>query len=142
MTLRYAVIADIVGSRTLTNRAEAQRIFEAALERAAEGLGLLEAPYPTVGDEFQAVAYSLEDALLLTLRAQLLLPPQLQLRLALVRVVSKSSLPVSIVRHRRILARVKEHPSRTGRRGGLRVRLSIARTMSRIPPTPLFARGL
>ena len=68
MTLRYAVIADIVGSRTLTNRAEAQRIFEAALERAAEGLGLLEAPYPTVGDEFQAVAYSLEDALLLTLR--------------------------------------------------------------------------
>ena len=80
MTLRYAVIADIVGSRTLTNRAEAQRIFEAALERASEGLALLEVPYPTVGDEFQAVAYSLEDALLLTLRAQLLLPPQLQLR--------------------------------------------------------------
>ena len=80
MTLRYAVIADIVGSRTLTNRAEAQKIFEAVLERAAEGLALLETPYATVGDEFQAVAYSLEDALLLTLRAQLLLPPQLQLR--------------------------------------------------------------
>ena len=80
MTLRYAVIADIVGSRTLTNRANAQRIFEAALERASEGLALLQAPYPTVGDEFQAVAYTLEDALLLTLRAQLLLPPQLQLR--------------------------------------------------------------
>lgn len=80
MTLRYAVIADIVGSRTLTDRADAQRIFEAALERASEGLALLQAPYPTVGDEFQAVAYTLEDALLLTLRAQLLLPPQLQLR--------------------------------------------------------------
>ena len=80
MTLRYAVIADIVGSRTLTNRADAQRIFEAALERASEGLAHLQAPYPTVGDEFQAVAYTLEDALLLTLRAQLLLPPQLQLR--------------------------------------------------------------
>ena len=80
MTLRYAVIADIVGSRTLTNRADAQRIFEAALEWASEGLALLQAPYPTVGDEFQAVAYTLEDALLLTLRAQLLLPPQLQLR--------------------------------------------------------------
>ena len=80
MTLRYAVIADIVGSRTLTNRADAQRIFEAALERASEGLALLQAPYPTVGDEFQAVAYTLEDALFLTLRAQLLLPPQLQLR--------------------------------------------------------------
>ena len=80
MTLRYAVIADVVGSRTLTNRADAQRIFEAALERASEGLALLQAPYPTVGDEFQAVAYTLEDALLLTLRAQLLLPPQLQLR--------------------------------------------------------------
>ena len=80
MTLRYAIIADIVGSRTLTNRADAQRIFEAALERASEGLALLQAPYPTVGDEFQAVAYTLEDALLLTLRAQLLLPSQLQLR--------------------------------------------------------------
>lgn len=80
MTLRYAVIADIVGSRTLTNRADAQKIFEAALEWASEGLALLQAPYPTVGDEFQAVAYTLEDALLLTLRAQLLLPPQLQLR--------------------------------------------------------------
>ena len=80
MTLRYAVIADIVGSRTLTNRADAQGIFEAALERASEGLALLQAPYPTVGDEFQAVAYTLEDALLLTLRAQLLLPSQLQLR--------------------------------------------------------------
>ena len=80
VTLRYAVIADIVGSRTLTNRADAQRTFEAALERASEGLALLQAPYPTVGDEFQAVAYTLEDALLLTLRAQLLLPPQLQLR--------------------------------------------------------------
>ena len=80
MTLRYAVIADIVGSRTLTNRAGAQRTFEAALERASEGLALLQAPYPTVGDEFQAVAYTLEDALLLTLRAQLLLPSQLQLR--------------------------------------------------------------
>ena len=80
MTLRYAVIADIVGSRTLTNRAEAQRIYEAALGDASEGLALLQAPYPTVGDEFQAAAYTLEDALLLTLRAQLLLPSQLQLR--------------------------------------------------------------
>ena len=80
MTLRYAVIADIVGSRTLTDRADVQRIFEAALEQASEGLALLQAPYPTVGDEFQAVAYTLEDALLLTLRAQLLLPSQLQLR--------------------------------------------------------------
>ena len=53
---------------------------DSALEWASEGLALLQAPYPTVGDEFQAVAYTLEDALLLTLRAQLLLPPQLQLR--------------------------------------------------------------
>ena len=47
MTLRYAVIADIVGSRTLTNRAEAQGIFEAALADASEGLALLQAPYLT-----------------------------------------------------------------------------------------------
>ena len=80
VTLRYAVIADIVGSRTLTNRPDAQRTFEETFEKASQGLTLLEAPYATVGDEFQAVANSLEDALLLTLRSQLLLPAQLQLR--------------------------------------------------------------
>ena len=74
MTLRYAVIADIVGSRTLTNRAEAQRIYEAALGDASEGLALLQAPYPTVGDEFQAAAYTLEDALLPVSYTHLTLP--------------------------------------------------------------------
>lgn len=75
MTPRYAIITDTVGSRALTDRAGAQGAFEAILERASKELALLQVPYPMVGDEFQAVAYTLEDAPLLALRAQLLLPP-------------------------------------------------------------------
>ncbi|RRD29103.1 SatD family protein [Actinomyces bowdenii] len=80
MDASYAVIADIIGSRHLPDRAEAQRAFLAALDRAARGLNLPRPPYASVGDEFQAVASALGDALALTLRAHLLLPPGLELR--------------------------------------------------------------
>ena len=80
MVIRYAVIADIVGSRDLPDRARAQRIFVDVLARAGEGLNLPRSPYATVGDEFQAVADGLGAALTLTLRTQLLLPGALSLR--------------------------------------------------------------
>lgn len=80
MRIRYAVIADIVGSRDLPDRDRAQQIFLDVLARAGEGLDLLRGPYATVGDEFQAVAHDLGTALTLTLRAQLLLPDALSLR--------------------------------------------------------------
>ena len=80
MPIRYAVIADIVGSRDLPDRAQAQRTFTDVLARAGEGLALLQSPYATVGDEFQAIADSLGTALTLTLRTQLLLPGALSLR--------------------------------------------------------------
>ncbi len=80
MRIRYAVIADIVGSRDLPDRDRAQQIFLDVLARAGEGLDLLRGPYATVGDEFQAVARDLGTALTLTLRAQLLLPDALSLR--------------------------------------------------------------
>nr|WP_306814257.1 SatD family protein [Actinomyces bowdenii] len=76
----YAIIADIIGSRHLPDRAGAQRTFLAALDRAAQGLGLPRPPYASVGDEFQAVAATLGDALILTLRTHLLLPPGHDLR--------------------------------------------------------------
>lgn len=75
-----AVIADIVGSRTLADRSRAQRTFTDVLARAGEGLDLPRPPYATVGDEFQALATDLSTALTLTLRTQLLLPEGLSLR--------------------------------------------------------------
>ena len=76
----FAIIADIVGSRELPDRSEAQRIFLGVLTRASRGLPLPQPPYATVGDEFQAVAATLGDALALTLRAHLLLPQGHNLR--------------------------------------------------------------
>lgn len=78
-----AVIADIVGSRRLEDRAAAQRTFLEVLENAGEGLDLLEPARATVGDEFQAVAPDLGAALDLTLRVSLLLPDKLRLRFGL-----------------------------------------------------------
>lgn len=80
MATSYALIADIIGSRRLPDRAAAQEIFTAALTQAATDLALSQAPRPTVGDEFQAVASNLSGALTLTLRTHLLLPPGLLLR--------------------------------------------------------------
>ena len=56
MLIQYAIIADIVGSRALPDRAQAQQTFIDVLTRAGEGLDLPRSPYATVGDEFQAVA--------------------------------------------------------------------------------------
>ena len=76
----YAVIADIIRSRDLADRGRAQRVIHETLDRAAEGLGLTQHPYATVGDELQAVSATLADALTLTLRTHLLLPEGLGLR--------------------------------------------------------------
>lgn len=80
MSCLYAVIADIISSRELPDRVAAQQELEAVLSRSANGLELVQEPYATVGDEFQAVARTLEDALSLTLRVGLLLPAGLALR--------------------------------------------------------------
>lgn len=80
MDVYYAIIADIVGSRRLTDRHAAQATFADALARAAAGLELPQPPVATVGDEFQAVTATLADALTLTFRVQLLLPEDLSLR--------------------------------------------------------------
>ena len=76
----YAILMDIVRSRDLADRADAQRRFETVLAEAAEGLGLITVPCATVGDEFQALAPALPEALTLILRIQLLLPEDLDLR--------------------------------------------------------------
>lgn len=76
----YALIADIVGSRRLPDRARAQDSIMSTLTQACGGLAMTQAPYATVGDEFQAVAADLAAALTMTLRTHLLLPEGLALR--------------------------------------------------------------
>ena len=71
-----AILMDIVRSRDLADRTDAQRRFETVLAEAAEGLGLIAAPCAAVGDEFQALAPAFPEALTLILRIQLLLPEE------------------------------------------------------------------
>lgn len=78
-----ALIADIVGSRSLADREAAQ---EAALRsfRQVEERWHPEVPaYATVGDEFQAVFSSVEHAIFSTTVLLLLLPAELELRFGL-----------------------------------------------------------
>lgn len=66
-----AIIADIVGSRELHDRDDAQLQLEQAFARQHALHPLLEPFQPTVGDEFQAVAGDLPAALRATLAARL-----------------------------------------------------------------------
>ena len=51
-----AVIVDMVGSRRLSDRAEAQRVLDDAIARVDEQLAVPHEPLrPTVGDEQQGV---------------------------------------------------------------------------------------
>lgn len=75
-----AVIADIVGSRRLPDRAGAQTAIIDTLVRAGDGLDVRRAPWATVGDEFQVVLGTCEDAVVYTARVHVLLPPGLGLR--------------------------------------------------------------
>lgn len=54
MATSYALIADIIGSRRLPDRAAAQEIFTATLLQAATGLDLSQAPHRITGEERQA----------------------------------------------------------------------------------------
>ena len=76
-----AVIADIVGSRRLRDRAAAQAEFDRAVAQAEADLPLASQRLrPTVGDEFQARYATLDDALASLLLVQLLLPEGHDLR--------------------------------------------------------------
>src|SRR5690349_13334196 len=75
------VIADIVGSRELVDRAVAQRALEETLARVAEvGPVADSALLPTVGDELQGVYPDLVAASAATMLLQLSLPEEIELR--------------------------------------------------------------
>lgn len=76
-----AVIADIVGSRRLEDRAAAQRTFDETIAHVEERHPLAVQPLrPTFGDEQQGVYPRLEDALISLLILQLSLPEGLEFR--------------------------------------------------------------
>lgn len=76
-----AVIADIVGSRRLRDRAQAQRVFDATIARVEREHPLALQPLqPTVGDEQQGVYRTLDDALAGVLLLQLALPEGIEFR--------------------------------------------------------------
>lgn len=76
-----AVIADIVGSRLLPDRSEAQRTFDRVVAQAERDLPLASEPLrATVGDELQARYPTLEAALASVLLVQLALPAGHELR--------------------------------------------------------------
>jgi hypothetical protein len=76
-----AVIADIVGSRRLPDRAAGQRALDATIARVEEEFPLAAHPLrPVVGDEQQGLYPSLENALASTLLIRLALPEGIDLR--------------------------------------------------------------
>lgn len=78
-----ALVADIVGSRHLADRPAAQRQIHEAFLRAERDVPALQAAWATVGDEFQAVYRTWQDAMRSTLRVAVLLPEDVVLRYGL-----------------------------------------------------------
>lgn len=80
MVQAVGIIADIVGSRDLEDRPAAQRAILQAFERAQDSVPVEQEAWATVGDEFQVITATWQDALRMTLRVQVELPEELRLR--------------------------------------------------------------
>lgn len=79
-----AVIADIIGSRALSDRGGAQRRLDDAIARVESDRPLALQPLtPTVGDEQQGVYHDLADAMTSLLMIHLALPDGIGLRFGL-----------------------------------------------------------
>jgi len=82
--MSVAVTADIVGSRLLSDRAEAQRRIEQTMARVEEDFTLAVRPLrPTVGDELQGVYPTLAAASAAVLLIRLALPDGVECRFGL-----------------------------------------------------------
>jgi len=83
VTQFYALIADVVGSRVLPDRAAAQQQIGAALREVTERLRPAQALGATVGDEFQGAFANLGEAVSATLLVRLALLPDIDVRCGL-----------------------------------------------------------
>ncbi|GAA1468743.1 SatD family protein [Microbacterium thalassium] len=82
--MTVAVIADIIGSRRLADRAGAQAAIDAAIARVEDDRpAAVERLRATAGDEFQGVYPDLPSALRAVLLLQLALPDGIELRFGL-----------------------------------------------------------
>lgn len=71
MTVAYALIGDLVGSRRASPRAAVQTALQEALEQASAVVPPVDRLEPTVGDEFQGVYASVAEATLAALLVRL-----------------------------------------------------------------------
>lgn len=78
-----AMIGDLVGSRSLASRADAQRSLVDALAVVEALVPARQVPSPTVGDEFQAVYPSVAEAVLAAVAIRLALPEPMDCRLGI-----------------------------------------------------------
>jgi hypothetical protein len=76
----YAVIGDLVGSRTQPSRVEAQQHLLAALRTTNDRLPAVQPLEPTIGDELQGVYDTLGAALEATVLVRLALPETMDCR--------------------------------------------------------------
>ncbi len=80
---RVALIVDIIGSRRLSARGDAQERVIEVFARAAEGVELVEPLWATAGDEFQALFARIGDAVRVTALMRLLFDDGLDCRFGL-----------------------------------------------------------
>lgn len=79
----FTLIGDLVDSRSLSDRAAAQRAVDGALERVNTRLRPVQRLEPTVGDEFQSGFETLAAAVAAALQIRLELLPELDVRCGL-----------------------------------------------------------
>jgi hypothetical protein len=80
MSVFYALIGDLVGSRRTGSRADAQAALHGALAQASTVVAPVDRLEPTVGDEFQGVYATSGQATLAALLVRLHLPEPLDAR--------------------------------------------------------------
>ncbi|MCL3839151.1 SatD family protein [Aeromicrobium duanguangcaii] len=78
-----ALIGDLVASRSASSRRAAQEALIQALAAANELVPSLQAPAPTIGDEFQSTHETLDQALLTALVVRLALPEGMDARVGI-----------------------------------------------------------
>lgn len=76
----FTIIGDLVGSRSVADRAAVQQSLNQALESVNRAVAVQQDFQPTVGDEYQGACASLHDAVLAALLVRLSLLPEVDVR--------------------------------------------------------------